>query len=260
MIRSRDFFLFVVVLVFISVGIGITVIRDMVYDWSHTVTSAVSFNDTEPYATDAWIDESEIDRASNIAKFKEKIAAGEGLSAGPAVLTYVDEDQASTTALPARTPNRCSNYDPAPAYAATWPQFGVTISFVEGAYVAKVAEVSNVANGTGTVPTMTERTLAALPAATTRNNTDTCLDSAIVGIDTNGKLIRNNDTSRYAAYSEFSLVGYARDGFPIYGFKKDVSGLDTCGGTQEATGYRYYLRDQEDFILGCFAGTPARIK
>lgn len=70
-----------------------------------------------------------------------------------------------------------------------------------------------------------------------------------------------------------TLLGYAMDGFPIYGPLADASPLDPCNGMTDANGnYRYHVRtvDQVDqnldycngsdpetnwnYILGCYSG------
>ena len=91
----------------------------------------------------------------------------------------------------------------------------------------------------------------------TRNGFDSCIAHDVVGISTTGELIANADAPRYAGYSAATLVGYALDGFPIYGPQSSAQ-LDACGGTSEGEGYRYHIRSVESFVLGCFAGTPAQ--
>lgn len=258
MVRSRDFLLFALVLVLLFVGIGATLLGDIKNNQDQVAQlGEVSFDNQtlSEYHAKAVLDD--VDRSSNIAKLKEKIAAGLGLSKGEPVLTFVDESPVNQDELLTdRQPQYCPGYERVPALVASWPSVGVTTTFVEGVRLVQVAEVSPT-SATGTIPSFKKRTLIQLPALQQRATTDTCLNSTLVGVDTNGRLIRNNDTARYVGYDEFMLVGYARDGFPIYGFKNNTTELDACGGVQEVTGYRYYLRDQEDFVLGCFAGIPA---
>lgn len=42
--------------------------------------------------------------------------------------------------------------------------------------------------------------------------------------------------------SENDLLGYAMDGFPIYGPLSDDSGLDTCNGRTVNGSYQYHVR------------------
>jgi len=67
------------------------------------------------------------------------------------------------------------------------------------------------------------------------------------------------------------LVGYALDGFGIYGEKDPATGktlhdtdLDSCHGTtsavmwhgQQVTMYHYVLTEEYPYMIGCFKGTP----
>jgi len=75
--------------------------------------------------------------------------------------------------------------------------------------------------------------------------------------------------------SSTDLLGYALDGFPIYGPVSDASSLDECNGIEENGEYQYHVRDTDqvdssltycngsnpynnwNYILGCFSGSLA---
>jgi len=99
-----------------------------------------------------------------------------------------------------------------------------------------------------------KKTIAWLPALKTASG-ENCLNSSVVGIALDGSLIKNNENGLYNIFSKESLVGYARDGFPIYGLNNSVK-TDTCGGTIEGGQYRYYLSTERNGVLGCFSGSP----
>lgn len=61
-----------------------------------------------------------------------------------------------------------------------------------------------------------------------------------------------------SAVASETVVGYARDGFAIYGEGIDEELLDSCGGYDNGLGYRYHIRERELFVLGCFAAVPQR--
>ena len=109
----------------------------------------------------------------------------------------------------------------------------------------------------GTVSQIEEKPRLQLSLSQVRDAEDHCLTGEVIGITTTGSLLMNGSASTYGGSLELTLIGYALDGFPIYGVKSDVSVLDNCGGEQTSLGYRYYLRAGEPFILGCFAATPA---
>ena len=54
-----------------------------------------------------------------------------------------------------------------------------------------------------------------------------------------------------------SIVGFALDGFPIYGFTNADGSepeLDKCNGQTDETGYHYHITPEYPYILGCFSG------
>ncbi len=103
-----------------------------------------------------------------------------------------------------------------------------------------------------------ERTLLLqlpLPIAPTGSR---CVPSDVVGVANDGSLIRNNETSLYGIFGGQTVVGYALDGFPIYG-RDDGMAVDACGGAYGVAGYGYVLQSQRSTILNCFSGTPVAI-
>ena len=65
----------------------------------------------------------------------------------------------------------------------------------------------------------------------------------------------NNEASFYRGFGSEYLIGYARDGFPIYGYYEGST--DACGGYEHASGYRYTVTPTNDNLLQCFSGQPA---
>jgi hypothetical protein len=81
----------------------------------------------------------------------------------------------------------------------------------------------------------------------------TCLPHEVVGIARDGSLIRNDEAALYGIFDDTVLIGYALDGFPIYGQTVDRP-LDQCGGAMVDGSYRYYLSEERDHVLGCYRG------
>jgi hypothetical protein len=79
-----------------------------------------------------------------------------------------------------------------------------------------------------------------------------------VGVAKDGSLIRNNEARLYGIFGEQTLVGYALDGFPIYGISESV--VDACGGVSVAGQYRYQLSVERENIINCFAAKPIALK
>jgi hypothetical protein len=82
-----------------------------------------------------------------------------------------------------------------------------------------------------------------------------CLPTDVIGIATNGTLIRNNQAAAYGLFGAETLVGYALDGFPIYG-RLSSNQLDRCGGRETPLGYQYHIGEEAE-ILNCFGAPPA---
>lgn len=99
------------------------------------------------------------------------------------------------------------------------------------------------------------KTVAWLPTFKSANGGENCLNSSVVGIALDGSLIKNDENGLYSIFSKETLLGYARDGFPIYGLNDGVK-TDKCGGINEGGQYRYYLSSDRDGVLGCFSASP----
>lgn len=264
MIKSRDFLLYVVVFCFIVIGIVFTIANDTRQKTGSESTPSVAT--TEGTELGAFLATDSIDRARNLALLKEKIAEGQGvISQGPPVMTSVDTpttterdddiNQDSPAFLGERTVQRCQIQSP-DTISATWPDTGVSIRATEGArLVQETAEVA-ATSGSSTATTTSLRTLIQLPTLPYKETVPRCIDSEIIGIAVDGTLIKNADTWRFRTVPASGLIGYARDGFPIYGAADDTYELDACGGTIVNGVYAYHLRSDELFILGCFAAMP----
>ncbi len=136
-----------------------------------------------------------------------------------------------------------------------------------------------------------------LPAAPAVNVTPTCLPLGAIGVTTNGVIIYNAADARgndavaheivdahggHPAQTDYhyhfvperldrsalndghsGIVGYIRDGFPIYGYK-GVGGielrnsdLDECHGHSHGSlGYHYHATLEYPYTVGCYRGTP----
>ncbi|MFN3692647.1 MAG: hypothetical protein ACK4SL_00935 [Candidatus Paceibacteria bacterium] len=85
----------------------------------------------------------------------------------------------------------------------------------------------------------------------------TCIPTDVIGIATDGSLIRNNELALYTVFGGESLVGYSLDGFPIYG--PSTVATDACGGAIVGGQYRYILDAERPGLITCFAAAPATI-
>lgn len=254
MIRTRDFLLFVIIVVFLLLGIGTT----LVYEKFQQVTGAVTKVDFNNQISELEVEtiQNGDDRAANLARLKEKISEGSVISVPDIDTVIVQETKEPETSITNRTVNYCENLTDHTNLKSSWPA-KVVVSEVEGARMVYEQIMVIASSASSTTQSIEEVPLLQLSLNQVREAKDNCLPSDVIGITTTGGLLTNNDVSRYSIASELTLIGYALDGLPIYGVRTDASHLDSCGGESGSLGYRYYLRSGENFVLGCFAGTPA---
>ena len=261
MIRTRDFLLFVVIFVFILTGIVFTVSGDL---RTRTVVTeeppqlAVIEGMTVPADSPT----SYIDRDANLAALRERILRGDGeIIEGAPVFTSVDtptstpEEEVLSEGSPMHSAQYCSEE----VYSATallWGASRAKFQIAEGARLVVLEKQKKVKNGSTTTSTTTTHTALQLPLTPTPTGTLKCLDSKYIGIALDGSLIHNEEAWRYRSFSDESVIGYARDGFPIYGPKSDETVLDACGGYDGGGGYRYHVRENDLFVIGCYVGQP----
>lgn len=247
MIRTRDFLVYVLTLVFLVSAIGYTVISERVGSPMVAVGELPTIPE-QATVFGALAEAPNNDRDSYIAAMREKIAQGLGTIAGePVVLTSVDEtpDPGPVTASNDRTVLWCDVPERIDLVIGDWNSAPVTLTTTDHMHVYSHE------SDAGTV------TLLELPIRPARSAQNTCLSHEIVGVALDGTLLTNDSAGRFAGMPEAGLVGYALDGFPIYGPTTDTAALDTCGGGDTGAGYAYHLRVGEPFVLGCFASSPA---
>lgn len=248
MIRTRDFILFALVVVFLLVSISSALVRDsgrvagMVVDF-------VSPSQQPPVVTST--DTSlQPDRAGTIARLKEKIAGSALLSSATPSVTptkapdpTTEDEVAEPTVEAVATLQKCAGASDGLRIASLWPTETVAVAVGEGARVVTATT------------TFGQQTLLQLPLTPTVVGPH-CLDSEVIGVTVGGSLIFNTDAIVYDTTSEATLIGYARDGFPIYG--RSTAATDSCGGYQHPAGYRYVLSADRPYMLGCFIGQPVQ--
>lgn len=259
MFRTRDFVLILVSVIFLLVAIGSTLIHQ---SSDTNMIDQVDFFPSEEvdYQAEVFSPET-VSREKRIATMREKIAAGQALSlVKPTIVANPETDESLSpvaTAAEVVEPDslvlnlqQCANYS---AYVGNWVPLGIKFEVTEGArLVYREGGIPDELNN------LTKEILLQLPmyAVPTKNQT-ACLQSDVVGIAQDGSLIRNNEAGMYSVFGADTLVGYALDGFPIYGASDTAT--DACGGTIEARQYRYYLSSDRDTVINCFSANPVRL-
>lgn len=237
--------------------LGIGILYTLVSDSRSTVLKGVSvqFNTSDDalVAFSAVPQKNETDRTANIARLRDLLKETE-LVIVPTPSTESTNEASSTAPVvdevKSITLQKCMVFEDSLSLIQSLPSSGISVREQNGK--REVIFVPQVATSTPSVP-QTEKVLLALPLSPSVNSAPSCVSSDVIGITPFGVLILNSDVSLYRGYGPEYLVGYARDGFPIYGYYE--GDVDSCGGYQAASGYRYAISSDRDFILGCFVGS-----
>jgi hypothetical protein len=252
MIRTRDAVLFVLCLIVLLLAIMVTVLHDR--------TSEVSLN----------LDLSAIPEASEAGAeivtetTREKLALDtSAVVADPD--TFVEDVPPEETDVPMeedaqQIAKRCLYPDDVLPKVASWPVGKVKVAVIGNERVAYTEETILVATASTTetdaaeVPEVVRTELVALPVNPISLPTASCIPSDVIGMTPNGTLLFNNDARIWQNVGPETLIGYARDGYPIYG--RYDGAVDACGGYQSGNGYRYSIAADRPYIVGCFTATP----
>jgi hypothetical protein len=163
----------------------------------------------------------------------------------PAVVDTHIETNTDTRDLLQSEIKKCTNYA---LYTKNVPQLN--------SYIAEGARVYTSIMETGVG--YEEQVFLVIPVRDWFIKGSNCLQSDVVGIATNGLLIKNNQINTYNIFGSETLIGYALDGYPIYGLANN-DGIDECGGKQVGEGYHYYLTSDRQTVLQCFRAQPAKL-
>lgn len=261
MIRTRDLLIFIAVFVFLLICIAFTFIKE-----NNLILEQLQWNpsgldaDGEIYTAEA--ETEKIDRDSIISHLRDALAT---LTPEVEPEPSVEESDESTSEEDMEVRELgvtyCSNYDDTQNVMRSWPASGLSVT-TEGSLRSVVyadSAITPMVTGTST-PSSTlavspeTRTLISFPAYPAVTG-GACVSGEIVGVTTSGSLMYNSEVSFYRGYGAEYLIGYARDGFPIYGYY--AGEVDACGGYMHPAGYRYSITPDRDYLIGCFKGTAA---
>lgn len=255
MFRTRDFILILTTVVFLIVGIGTTILSRSQKAVPVETVELIPSKSTD-YTAIAYNNPEKKTREERLDSMRSKIAASGGITLS-APESDSEEDFVSDDLENELTENveievideelKCSSYG---KYTGDWSPQGVQFTVTEGARL--VYRINQLA---GVQASSSRNILLPLPIYSVPTEIQTvCLNSDVVGIAKDGSLIRNNEASIYGIFEEDVLIGYALDGFPIYG-QSNFTG-DECGGEMIGGYYGYYLSSERDRVLNCFSGQP----
>lgn len=272
MIRSRDLVIFVCVLLFLCLGILITHLKATYFPLF--LGSPVVFNleANAPTTFVAIAPSKTNNRASTIERLKNALALNtEVIRVNPSVETDTaltatetseEQDDTSVVDTNARILS-CGTTDDSLALMSEWPRSAVRIEVKDGMrmivhrdektalvlFATSTASTSEIIQNEPVVTTLLEMEM--YPRV---QGTSACVPSTIIGVTSLGALLSNSDASFYKNTASDVLIGYARDGFPVYGVYEGI--VDDCGGYMHGEGYRYTIRKDRNFVLGCFVAVP----
>jgi hypothetical protein len=260
MIRTRDFFLFLLTSGFLIVAIVITVV------WSYHVhpvnrSTAIQFDSkTATYtASVAAVPDTKNER---LAELRKKLSEDTSINAPetPTDPVIANASPTSSEAITAPVASKIllcgKSYSPKTIAGLTGAQ-QYEERDNERIFFTTVVPPVDLATVTPTVAP-TEQVVFTLPLRTTPLSTQSCIKDDIVAISQTGGVIRNTDYAQYQESGEATLIGYTIDGFPLYGRTSSIA-TDACGGATVDGQYRYYLSDERKGVLGCFAGIPVAL-
>jgi len=249
-IRTKDFLLFLLAIVFLLVGsVSLSLSNLDTTVQEAAVVYSLQDSSDEAVIYQALLPETKSDERSHRLKVLQgKIAQ---LSAN----TEIPEEALETVNIP-ESETVQSNVD---GEIFLCPQYSYSnilwdsddMSFV----VAEGARILYREAGDQLLGDIASSTILQLPINSFSSNNKTCLSNDIVGIALQGSLMRNEEDKIYKIFGSETLIGYALDGYPIYGLDNNIV-TDSCGGTSAFGSYRYYLKDNRAGLIGCFSGTP----
>lgn len=260
MFRTRDFVLLFVTIVFLVMAISASLFKNQIK--SDSPDSQIMFvnSSEEEYSAETFLPEG-LARETKLAEMKRKIAESGGVSISAPIDEEVEEDMADEVVEeePKGELMNCPSYT---VYTGFWSPDGIKFEVAEGARLVyrDIVTTSKPPADTATMssstsPVINRLVLVELPVYPAPSRS--CIPSDVVGIANDGSLIRNSEAGLYGVFGPQTQIGYALDGYPIYGTSNSVQ--DECGGENVGGQYGYYLSSERETVLNCFTGKPTSI-
>jgi len=248
--RTRDFLLFLLAIVFLIIAGG---------TWSQNSKSLTAQEATLIYSLQDTVDEEVIyqavlpdskpdERSSRLQSLQGKIAqlfASDTLPEEVPETENIPESESVLSSVASEI-MLCPSYSKA---NILWDSANIRFVVIEGARILYREVDNQISND------ISSSTILQLPLNSFPSDKKTCLNNDIVGIALEGSLMRNDEDKIYKIFASETLLGYALDGFPIYGLDNNTA-TDSCGGASVLGSYRYYLKDGREGLIGCFSGLP----
>ncbi len=235
--------------VLLVVGIGATILSQQRDAAAQPATVFLAEVTEQEFTAELRLSEP-LPREERLSEMRQKIAAqGEVTEEMPQMAAVAVENEPAAEEV-AEVPESVASLMKCPGYTAyqgSWSPQGVQFTVAEGARVV----ARTLAGAPETAEVLLQLPLYPL------SGTLSCLRTDVVGIAQDGSLIRNDEVGLYGVFGEHTLIGYALDGFPIYGTSNVTT--DACGGAVVAGEYRYYLSETRETVLNCFMASPVSL-
>ncbi len=256
--RTRDFLVFMLTVAFLIVGIASTASMDIKMRSQESAVINSEATEEGEIVYQAVLPESEPDtRQSRLEALREKIS-NLVLSTPKEPEPEVEETRPEVEDSPSLVVNNEINLCPVyQAIEPNWSSGNLLFEIVEGARIIYRSVVVDQVVGSTTTSVPGREVVLQLPLRTFPLAEITCLGTDVVGVALDGSLIRNDEDSLYKVFGGETLIGYALDGFPIYG-QSEIK-TDECGGSAVSGEYRYYLSSERSGVLGCYGGIPTSL-
>ncbi len=260
MIRKRDLIVFIVVLFVLLLCIAVTLVAGSV---KVSPTGVLFTGDEAPQEFTAQAPQNDLNREDIISRLRNALAQNQSdIEPQPSVEEdAVEETQTMGEVDEPTGVDRCGGADDALAYVKSWPLAGVGVEQQGGVRtVVHTQQITGVplpyaSSTASSTQGQTRTVLLTLPTSPYATGETHCVPSDVIGVTTSGSLMFNSDAAFYRGYGTEYLIGYARDGYPIYGYYEGT--LDSCGGYMHPSGYRYSVSASKDHLLSCYTATPA---
>ena len=258
MIRTRNFFLFILLLAFLLGGIVLTA-------WfSADTKTTTSYSDmlfgTETATMTAEIGTPKDDKQSRLEALRKKLSNFTDVALSPSKVEEVPEPDVIATSTEPNEPvmvakvQRCANYR-----SVNVPQLtgGLTYGESGGQRTFSMTETS-VVDASSTLTTTNQKIVFTLPLRTGNLGVKDCIGADIIAVTPTGLPIRNSDVATYSGSGESTLIGYMIDGLTLFGKTSSID-IDECGGATVGGVYRYYVSPERDTLINCFVAIPVAL-
>ncbi len=256
MFRTRDFILVFTTAFFLVIAIGVTTLHQFLRS---PVASTGELRPSTSLIEDYTVEttHSESSREAAIESLRNKITVNTPVISMPETTSEssepVIEDVAQEPSSDAQ--QLCSGFYNVSSVA--WVPQDTYWQQVEGARILferPYVEVPSTAITSSSSLQVKDIARLQLPLVTIPVSNPACIPTDVVGVALDGSLMRNGEASLYSVFGSETIIGYALDGFPIYGVSTERS--DLCGGRIVSGQYRYELSSKRATLLNCFSGTP----